>query len=321
MQPRYISSYGGGVKKPVHDKIKMMSETLASVFDSLESSDFLLNCLPDPASRWARDSISSASRRGIIRWGTHGLNTHDITRYDAALILQPFLYQYIAEAELFRLAGIRRNERIPQNFVYDITDAEDIFLLNKLELMLLDNGRFNPNGKISKQAAAVMFTRAARLFGLRDTAGRSLRSADVSEIADWAESYVRFALSMRIMGVDQRNNFNPEEYISYEEFYSALLNIARLKEAHNTRNNIRAPASRYFKVIEQGTLLASDGWVHYYNCPRLYKFTGSARFIFPSGDIYEGEWLNGIFHGKGRVIFTNGAVLEGEFKNGELVNP
>jgi len=318
MQPRYLSSYGNGAEKPVHDKIKMINKTLASTFRTLRNSNFLLNCLPDAASRWAQSAIRNANARGIIQWGTHGLNTHDITRYDAALTLKPFIYKYIDEAELFKSAGINRNQHIPQTFVYDITDPEDIFLLYRLGLINVNNGRFNPNAKMQKQTAAMIFTRIARLFGLQDTAKTSLKSDDASKVADWAVSYVNFAVSTGIMGVDQKNNFNPETFISYQEFYQSLLNICRLKEAFNIKNNIKSPASQYFQNFMQGTTLASNGWLHYYDCIRLEKFTGSARYVWPNGDIFEGGLLNGDFHGTGRIIYKSGDTFEGEFNKNEI---
>jgi len=320
MQPRYISSYGDGVKKPIHDKIEMLSKTLTSTFRTLRNSDFLLNCLPDPASRWAQTAVSNASVRGITQWGTYGLNTHDITRYDAALIIRPFLYKYIEEIELFNLAGISRNQNIPQNFVFDIIDAEDIFLLDKLGIMRVNNGRFDPNARIQKQTAAIIFTRIARLFGLQEIAGADLKTDDALAVADWAISYVTFAVSMGIMGVDHRNNFNPEGFISYQEFYSALVNICRLKAAFNAQNNIKMPASQYFQDFMQGTTLASNGWIHYFNCIGLENFTGRARYSWSNGDMYEGEFLNGDFHGMGRVVFANGSSFEGEFYKDKMWN-
>ena len=36
----------------------------------------------------------------------------------------------------------------------------------------------------------------------------------------------------------------------------------------------------------------------------------------PSGAIYDGDMVNGVFEGKGRMLWNNGARYEGEFKNG-----
>ena len=320
MQPRYVSSYGSGTKKPIHSKIEMMGKTLINNFNSLKNTGFLLNCLPDPASAWADTAVQNAKSQGISQWGSYGLNTHEITRYDAALILQPFLYKYIGETELFKSAGIDKNKSIPQDFVYDLADAEDVFLLNALKLLTVNSGRFNPNGKIQKQSAAVILTRIAQLFGLRAPAGAELKTADTSKVADWALSYVTFAVSMKIMGADHRNNFNPEQYITYQEFYSSLVRISGLKNEFNAKNNLKMPESQYFQILGQGTTLSSNGWIYYFNCPELDDFTGTAKYYWPNGDVYEGAWVNGYCHGAGRITFADGTVFEGEFRRDEAWN-
>lgn len=38
--------------------------------------------------------------------------------------------------------------------------------------------------------------------------------------------------------------------------------------------------------------------------------------IYASGDIYEGEWNNGVFCGKGKYKFNNGDYYKGKFKDG-----
>lgn len=318
MQPRYISSYGKGVKKPVHQKIEMMSKMLTDMYASLKDAEFLLNCLPTTASKWAENSVKTAKTLGIVPWDIHGLNTFYITRYDAVLILQPFLYKYIDEEQLFNTAGIKKNEVIPQNFVYDIIDSEDIFLINKLGLMMITDGRFNPNGKIQRQSAAIMFTKVAQLFGLSNSSKKDVNFADSEKIAHWALAYVKFAAALNIMGADDNNNFNPEKYITYQEFYNSLVNICALKELYNIEYKITTPISEYFQIFEQGTTLDANGWIHYYKSPTLDKFTGKARCYIENGDIYEGELINGTRNGEGKYFWKNGATFEGEFLKNEI---
>lgn len=43
---------------------------------------------------------------------------------------------------------------------------------------------------------------------------------------------------------------------------------------------------------------------------------GYHKHTYPSGAIYEGEWLNGQMDGKGKFTKPNGVVYEGEFWNG-----
>ena len=39
-------------------------------------------------------------------------------------------------------------------------------------------------------------------------------------------------------------------------------------------------------------------------------------FLIKNRDKYDGQFINGIKEGKGRLIFKNGEVYEGDFKDG-----
>ena len=322
MQPRYISSYGNGVKKPIHNKIEMLSKILSETFDTVKNIRFLMNCLPDFPAQWAVESVKKAKEKGIVPWNIYGLNNAELTRYDAALILQPFLYKYIDENTLMQTANLKKNPVIPEDFVYDVLDGEDILLLHNLRIITVGNKRFNPCGKIQKQSAAIILTKTAQLLGIEDTPKKELKCGDLSQIADWANAYVKFVLSLNIMSADNKNNFNPEKNITYQEFYISLLNICGLKEEYNKKNNIKLPSTTYLKTIGMGTSVSSTGWIYYYNYAfdhglTFDSYTGKGREIL-SEIIYEGDFLNGVWHGKGKITWIkDGSWYEGDWFNNE----
>lgn len=49
------------------------------------------------------------------------------------------------------------------------------------------------------------------------------------------------------------------------------------------------------------------------------KMNGHGRMEFPSGAVYEGEFVNNQFHGKGIYTFPNGSSYEGNFVENRYV--
>ena len=322
MQYRYLSSYGNGNVKPIHNKIKKMSEVLCGELKSLENSQFLLNALPDKPAKWAEAPINKAKEKEIIQWKTYGLYNAELTKYDAALILQPFLYKYIDENALLKKAGIKKDEVIPENFVYDIIDGENVWLLHHLKILEVEKGRFNPSQKIQIELAAAILTRVAQLFGLSDNDSSDSvldKCSDASKISEWAKPYVKFALALKIIDVDDKHNINPKKHMTYQEFYVALLKISDLKEKYNELNKAKLPETAYFQDLN-GIAVSSDGWICYYT---FWGFTGKAKYkyVFDDGSyfIYIGEWIDGDFS-YGRLTWDDGSYLEGEWKDDYLWN-
>ena len=49
------------------------------------------------------------------------------------------------------------------------------------------------------------------------------------------------------------------------------------------------------------------------------KMNGKGIYKYANGQIYEGEYINGIREGKGRIIVNNKVVFEGDFIGGHRV--
>jgi hypothetical protein len=44
---------------------------------------------------------------------------------------------------------------------------------------------------------------------------------------------------------------------------------------------------------------------------------GHGKMVYSDGDVYEGEWKDGVPHGHGKMVYSDGDVYEGEWKDGD----
>ena len=44
-------------------------------------------------------------------------------------------------------------------------------------------------------------------------------------------------------------------------------------------------------------------------------YTGKGYAVYPNGDQYNGDYVDGIRQGKGKYVYANGDKYEGDFKN------
>ena len=50
---------------------------------------------------------------------------------------------------------------------------------------------------------------------------------------------------------------------------------------------------------------------------KSYKKNGKGKYYYKNGEIFDGEWKNGIIEGKGIYYYNNGRKYEGQWKNGK----
>ena len=53
------------------------------------------------------------------------------------------------------------------------------------------------------------------------------------------------------------------------------------------------------------------------SCPMGY--TGMARMVYNDGDVYEGEYKDGVPHGRGKMTSPSGYIQEGRFRKGHFI--
>lgn len=92
--------------------------------------------------------------------------------------------------------------------------------------------QFNPQGRITREQAAVMMCRAAKLCGMKNllndiqTKGILAGYSDYDKISSWAESEIAFCLNYRIL-VREEKNLMPGENVKRCEIAEMIFNMLR----------------------------------------------------------------------------------------------
>ncbi|HFI0796031.1 TPA: hypothetical protein ACGO6M_001662 [Streptococcus suis] len=70
------------------------------------------------------------------------------------------------------------------------------------------------------------------------------------------------------------------------------------------------------RIGNKQTITLDNGKLQYNGYVVASKMNGQGKLTFENGDVYEGQFKNGIFNGKGTYTSTSGWTYAGEFKNG-----
>lgn len=84
---------------------------------------------------------------------------------------------------------------------------------------------FDPNGKLTREQAAVFMEKACAVLGIADKGGVSPVPTDASSISAWAKSGVEFVMRNGIMSGTGGGEFSPKQTYSYEQAYITLIKL------------------------------------------------------------------------------------------------
>ncbi len=166
-----------------------------------------------PAS-WAEEDIINAINIGLVPDECQSLYQQDITRKEFVKLI----------SELINKTATKNLK--PTKDVY-FTDIDDKDVLNVARLGIIDgvgNNLFNPDGKITREQAATILMRTARLLNLSSTI-TDKKFNDNNSISEWAIKGVYYCYANEIMNGTGDNNFSPSQTYSRE---MSIVTIFRL---------------------------------------------------------------------------------------------
>ncbi len=171
--------------------------------------------LPSPAdipSAWATEHIATAIGAGLVPDRLQGFFTRSATRAEFCA-LAVALYESITYTEITELVGF--------------TDAwqPEVWKMAGLGIVSgVGDGRFDPDGPVTREQAALILTRLMEsLGGALDEA--QPKFADSSAISDWAADSVGKMQESGIMAGTGGGNFSPKGSFTIEQSVTTLLKI------------------------------------------------------------------------------------------------
>ncbi|WP_052487647.1 WG repeat-containing protein [Gordoniibacillus kamchatkensis] len=227
----YIDKSGNVVIKAMFDDATDFSEGLAAVkIDGLWG--YVINP-NDTVSDWARSEIQSASSLNLIPIQMHYGYTTNISRSDFSK-----LAVHLLEVKTGKSISTLLSEKGKTLDTSAFNDTTDPSILAAYSLGIVGgkgNGIFDPNGDITRQEAAVMLARTAKVLAISNVGG-NVTYADADEIAGWAKDSVSLVSAIKdktnqspVMGSTGDNNFSPkasytkqQAFITMKRLFNAL---------------------------------------------------------------------------------------------------
>lgn len=180
----------------------------------------------ETASAWARDSILKAIELDLVPGEMQDEYTRNITRLEFCQLL----IKYVEVTSEKSISAYIRAEGISTDFEkFKDTSDKNVAYAAALGIVNgISDTEFNPNGNITREQAAVMFTRLHEHLGMKVSTSAGLSFRDAGDVSAWAKSSVAYVSSKGIMNGVGNNSFQPKAGFTREQ---AIVTFYRLIEA------------------------------------------------------------------------------------------
>ena len=175
-----------------------------------------------PEAEWAKNTIKVAAAKNLVPYEFTDKYAQPVTREQMTELIANWIVTAGNYANMDAYMNATGNIYLSNNFIDCRWRTQTIDQLYALGIVTgKSDYEFDPDGLITRQEAAVMFTRAADKFMYVGTNYKA-RPSDYKQIGSWAEFHVNWMLDKHIMSCDDRNNFNPGENMSVQQAITAL---------------------------------------------------------------------------------------------------
>lgn len=223
----YIDKTGKEVMKPTYRTVSNFSEGLAAVYHNGEWG-YISNPLDKP-SDWAKAEVDEAVSLDLVPKELQNAYTQNISRADFSKLVVQLVTTKTKQSVDSLL--VEQGKKVNPAAFSDTKDS-NILMANALGIVNGKGaGKFDPNGLITRQEAAVMLNRTANVLGMEMKSSGN-KFEDDRQIASWAKEAVSFVSSTKdkttngyVMGGTGNNRFSPT--VTYTK-QQAMITMKRL---------------------------------------------------------------------------------------------
>lgn len=182
------------------------------------------------ASTWAHDGIIAAIDRGFVPAEIQGRYTNVITRAEFCRMAVKWVEYALGKD----IDSIVAEQGISKRMKHKFSDTTDPAILAAYRLGITTGsvtptsdkpGKFNPNGKFTRQEAATMIMKTCKVVGMDVSNVKDAKFKDISTASKWAVDAINFVSNNGIMSGTKNNNFNPKATFTRERSIIAFNNI------------------------------------------------------------------------------------------------
>ena len=170
------------------------------------------------ASGWARAEVASAIAAGLVPGSLQLRYQSNITREEFCRLMTAL----VEKATGKDINSYVRSKGLIITAPFTDTNTPEVLAAYALGIVKGSGAMFNPNGGITRQEAAAMLARTARVLGL--SAGTPVRFADAGTISSWAVSEVDYISGITDPGTGKQvmGGVGGQRFCKWEKFLRGL---------------------------------------------------------------------------------------------------
>jgi len=197
----------------------------------------------DTPSSWAKKEVNKAIELALVPEELQSDYTAAITREEFCILVMGLadIYDVVAEEEEAAEEAVVEEEEeaveeeaveedAAEEAVSPFEDTDNEYVVAAYELGIVNGkaeGVFDPNGSITRQEAATMLTRAAKVFGM-DIQAEASAFADADKVAGYAKAGVDFVFAQGVMNGTGDDMFTPAGTYTREQSIMTVLRLCNV---------------------------------------------------------------------------------------------